>query len=224
VEQLPRRRPAEVLDAPEPSAIEPTQSLVMLMPAGATLAPTALEQLERAFENPDAELITFPVRTASLRERVPVGGPVISALLRRGLGDTAFAIRRETLDRLGGPDPALPPDEQSHEFLCRAALAGIAIDVLPEPLVHDAPDDSVAPLSVVEASHAQVGLLRAFAQADSEALGGLPRLTQQLFAVAAEREREFHDLYANRFGRLTLPIRRNAIRLRRARARMQRRR
>lgn len=222
LDQLPNRRPAEVLEAVEPSAIDPSHDLVMLIPAGSTLAGTALEQLERAFERPDAELIAFPVRTASLRERVPVGGPLLAGLLRRGFGDTAFAVRRSTLERLGGPDPALPPDEQSHEFLCRAAIAGVAIDVLPELLVTGAPDDSVAPLSVVEASHAQVGLLRAFASADDAALAGLPRLTQQLFAVAAERESEFAHLYANRFGRLTLPIRRSAIGLRRARARLRR--
>jgi len=218
----PRRGAADVSQAAEPSAIEPATDLLVLVPAGAKLAPTALEQLQRAFELPEAELVTFPVRTQSLRERVPVGGPVLAGLLRRGMGDTAFAVRSRTLERLGGPDPNLPADQQSHEFLCRAALAGVTIDVLPEPLLHDVPDDAVAPLALPEASQAQIGLLRTYAAADPDTLAGLPRLAQQLFAIAAEREREFTHLYANRFGRLTLPIRRTAIRLRRARARLRR--
>ena len=218
-----RRGPAEVLEVREPSAIEPRSEIALLVPAGATVAPTALEQLERAFADPAIEVVAFPIRTKSLRERVPVGGPVIAGLLRHGLGDSAFAVRRSTLERLGGIDADLPPDEQSHEFLCRAGLAGVMIDVLPEALAYDAPDDSLTPLAVVEASRAHTGLLRAFAAADGGQLAGLPRLTQQLFAVAEEREAEFTHLYANRFGRLTLPIRGTAIRLRRMRARLRRR-
>jgi hypothetical protein len=117
----------------------------------------------------------------------------------------------------------LPPGEQAHELLCRAAIDGVIIHVLPEPLVQHAPAEAIEPLEIIEASHAHSGLLRTFSKAPREVLAGLPRLTQQLGATAIERERDFVYLYANRFGRFTLPIRRTVNRGRRARALLRRR-
>ena len=89
--------------------------------------------------------------------------------------------------------------------------------MLPEPLAFGAPADSLAPMSIVEQPRRRSAIIDAYRAAPVELLGELPVLTQQLFATASDRERQFTDLYENRFGRLTLPIRRSVGRARRAR-------
>ena len=75
----------------------------------------------------------------------------------------------------------------------------------------------------MQRAHRRAGVIDAYRSAPVEIVRDLPALTQQLYAIGIEREAEFDHLYANRFGRLTLPIRRNAIRARRARQMFRRR-
>ncbi len=214
--------PAESIAAAVPAAARPTAERVLFLPAGARLRPDAVEVIERAAGSGGSELIAIaiaiePDGDAAAVTRVPVGGPAIAGLLRRALGDAAFVVSVAALERLGGFDSAVDASDQAHHLLCRAAIAGIQIDVLPEPLAFGAPADSLAPMSIVEQPRRRSAIIDAYRAAPLELLGELPVLTQQLFATASDRERQFTDLYENRFGRLTLPIRRSVGRARRAR-------
>ncbi len=194
---------------------------ILFLPPGSLLADGAMETLERAAGISDAEVIALAVtaRAAGGRDevtRVPVGGPPIAGLLRRCFGDAAFMIRRDALERLGGLSGEVELADRGHHLLCRAAIAGMRIEVLPEPLVIGSPG-SLAPMSIVEQSRRRSAILDAYSSAPRELLAAMPVLTQQLFSAATERERQFEALYENRFGRLTLPIRRSVDRARRAR-------
>ncbi len=218
------RPPAEVVVAEEAAAAQPSGDLILFMPAGSRLADGAIEALERVAAFSGAEVIAVAVRTGVGGEtRVPVGGPAIGGLLRRCFGDAAFLIRREALARLGGFDSETEPGDQCHQLLCRAAIAGIAIEIFCEPVVTDVPQDALGEMSIVQRAHRRTGVIDAFRNAPIEMLRELPLLTQQLYSIGIEREAEFDHLYANRFGRLTLPLRRSAIRARRARQRFKRR-
>ena len=203
----------------------PHADAVLFVPPGAGLALAAKETLERAAADCDAEVLAIAVTAGEKRRnqvtRVPVGGPAIAGLLRRCFGDAAFMIRRDALERLGGLSDEVDPADRGHHLLSRAAIAGMRIEVLPEPLVI-APPDALAPMSIVEQSHRRVAILDAYAGAPREVLAGLPLLVQQLYAAAVERERQLIELYEHRFGRLTLPIRRSIGRARRVRRALRR--
>jgi hypothetical protein len=143
---------------------------------------------------------------------------VIGGLLRRCVGDAAFAIRCSTFEALGGFSEGVELSDRAHHLLCRAAIAGVAIDVLPDPLVH-VPAGVLAPISIVEQSHRRTAIVELYSKAPPAILAGLPLLTQQLYSLGVERERQFAELYENRFGRLTIPIRRSVGRLRQIQAR-----
>lgn len=215
------RKPYEVIDAPEPAAARPSGDVVLFLPAGGKADPGAIETIERATTASDAEVIAVALKVRSGEHgaltRVPVGGPAIAGLLRRCFGDAAFMIRRETLEHLGGFDPGVEAADQAHHLLCRVAIAEIAVEVLPEPIVTDVPVNAVGNISIVEAAHKRTAILDAYNQAPPTMLAQLPILTQQLYATASERERQFVELYENRFGRLTLPIRRSILNVRRVR-------
>jgi len=220
------RASAEVLTIPEPAAASPSADLVLFTPAGSRLEPGAIETLERAAAS-GAEVIAVavaltPERRARAVTRVPVGGPVTAGLLRRCFGDAAFVIRRTTLERLGGADPDTEPPMQAHQLLCRAAISGVAIEVLPEPLVTDLPPGALGPMTIAEPTRTHPRLVEAYRRAPGSVLAELPLLAQQLWATASAREAEWVHLYENRFGRLTLPIRRTVNRARRVRRAFQR--
>jgi glycosyltransferase involved in cell wall biosynthesis len=224
---------AEAQGAPVSVAVteiggEPTPAdadALLFIPPGSGVTLGAIETLERAAATCDAEVIAVAVvageKGGDQVTRVPVGGPAIAGLLRRCFGDAAFMIRRDALDRLGGLSDEVDPADRAHHLLCRAAIAGMRIEVLPEPLVVG-PPERLAPLSIVEQSHRRVAILEAYAGAPQELLADLPLLAQQLYAAAAECERQFVSLYEHRFGRLTLPIRRSVGRARRVRRALRR--
>lgn len=198
---------------------------ILFVPPGAGVTLDAIGLLERAAGSCDAEVIAIPVlageRGRDRVTRVPVGGPPIGGLLRRCFGDGAFLIRTAALERLGGLAAEVDPADRAHHLLCRAAIAGMRIEVLPEPLVIG-PPGSLEPISIVEQSHRRTAILDAYADAPQEVLAGLPLLAQQLYAAAERHERDLVDLYENRFGRFTLPIRRSVGRARRVRRTLRR--
>lgn len=214
-----RPPPAIAVCAPgaDPDAVE--GDAILFLPRGARLPEAGLEVLGRAAALTAAELIAIPVAQGTDRHavtRVPVGGPPLAGLFRRCLGDSAFLVRRETLSSLGGLDPAVPEPDRAHHLLCRAALAGVPIEIAPEP-VAEYPSGLLPPLSIVEQSRRRQPILDLYAEAPPAVAAGLPLLAQQLYALGIERQHQFEDLYANRFGRLTIPIRRWRARARRAR-------
>lgn len=83
---------------------------------------------------------------ADLRAFVPAGGPALAALAYPALAVGPYAIRRAALDALGGFAPDAWGEASDRELLGRAALAGLRIDVLPNPLATTIRDDRWADL------------------------------------------------------------------------------
>jgi len=65
---------------------------------------------------------------------VPIAGPPVAGLTHPAFAVGPYAIRREALDRLGGFAADAEADEVDHELLNRAAVAGLVLEVVPEPL------------------------------------------------------------------------------------------
>ena len=213
------------MDGIVPAGMQPAADVALFVPAGARLVAGALGALAAALAA-GARIVAPAIAIQGPgggRIRVPVGGPAAAGLLRRVLGDTAFAIRIDLLGELGGFDAAERPDMQAHQLLCRAVLAGERIDVLPEPLVTGVPEPAAGSIEILEPAGRHERLLAAFRSAPPDQLANLPLLTQQLWTNARQREADFEQLYAHRFGRLTLPIRRLRQRVRRVAAVVPRR-
>ena len=208
--------PAAALDAVDRDA-----DYLLFVPAGAALADRAVETLVDAAEHGGAGIVAPAVliddpEQEELRIRVPVGGPAIAGLLRRPFGDLAWLARRSTVAELGAFDRAVHPRWQSHELLCRAAIAGVRIEPVPEPLVGPLSEEEAGELEVIGEREPAAAIARDF-RAAPELLAELPGLAQQLFTIQRIFERQFEQLYLHRFGRLTLPIRWLLYQLRRAR-------
>jgi len=220
-EQRPTSIAVAELDGEPPDQAD----AILFVPRGAGVTLDALRRLERAAGACDAEVIAVAVIASEPDRdrvtRVPVGGPPIAGLLRRCFGDAAFLIRAEALERLGGASPEVDPADRAHHLLCRAVIAGMRIEIMPEPLVIG-PPESLEPISIVEQSRRRTAILEAYAAAPRELLADLPLLTQQLYAAAELHERDLIDLYENRFGRFTLPIRRSVSRARKVRRGLRR--
>ncbi len=213
---------AELGHGPDPDRADADAYLFISPGSGLTLG--AIETLERAAAVCNAEVIAVAVTGDGRRKpvtRVPVGGPPIAGLLRRCFGDAGFMIRSDALERLGGLSEEVERADRAHHLLSRAAIAGMRIEVLPEPLIVG-PPDALAPMTIVEQSRRRGAILDAYADAPRELLAALPLLTQQLYAAAVETERQLVHLYEHRFGRLTLPIRRSVGRARRMRRAVRR--
>ncbi|HMJ02144.1 MAG TPA: glycosyltransferase [Conexibacter sp.] len=122
---------------------------------------------------------------ADLRAFVPVSGPPIVAAAYPALSVGPYAIRREALTQLGGYAPDAWGAALDHELLARAALCGLRIDVLPDPLLTQLSDDE---WSVSRSHHwgrgrypaphgeEQIRILRPFRQRLPESLADLPAL------------------------------------------------
>lgn len=120
-----------------------------------------------------------------LRAFVPVGGPAVVAALYPALAVGGYAIRATALQRLGGYAVDLWGEALDDELLSRAALAGMRIDVLPDPLLTTVADDRWTevrtrhwgPSSLPEVNgEEQIRLLRPFRLRLDEQLGDLPAL------------------------------------------------
>ena len=141
---------------------------------GSGLTLGAIETLERAAAVCDAEVIAVAVTGDGRRKpvtRVPVGGPPIAGLLRRCFGDAGFMIRSDALERLGGLSEEVEPADRAHHLLSRAAIAGMRIEVLPEPLIVG-PPDALAPMTIVEQSRRRRRDPRCLRRRASRAAGG----------------------------------------------------
>lgn len=67
---------------------------------------------------------------------LPLGPSLAVSAMANCLGDTNFLIRRSAFHQLGGfaPDPAEGQIEEDWQILSRALLAGLHIELVPEPL------------------------------------------------------------------------------------------
>jgi len=114
---------------------------------------------------------------------VPVGGPALAPAAYPALAVGPYAIRRAALAELGGFEPDVWGEAVDQELRSRAALAGLRIDVLPDPVVTSVRDDRWArvrahywgtvPLPVLT-SEEQILLLRPFRRLLDERLADLP--------------------------------------------------
>ncbi|MGN6189348.1 MAG: glycosyltransferase [Conexibacter sp.] len=118
--------------------------LIAVIPPGDVPLPTFADTLHRAAASgadvygcvaldgraPD----TAGVPDAAVNAFVPVPGPPLAGLTHPAFTSGVYAIRRTALERLGGFSPDARGDEADHELLNRAAAAGLAIEVVPEPL------------------------------------------------------------------------------------------
>jgi glycosyltransferase involved in cell wall biosynthesis len=119
------------------------------------------------------------------RAFVPVGGPAVIGLLYPALLVGPYAVTRAALDAAGGFAADVFGEDLDRELLSRMALAGMRIDVLPQPLATTVRDDPWsdmrahfwrnAPLPIT-AGERLVRLLRPFRRNLPNGLGDLPGL------------------------------------------------
>ncbi|MGN6189349.1 MAG: glycosyltransferase [Conexibacter sp.] len=144
---------------------------------------------------------------------VPVGGPPLASAAYPALSVGPYAIRREALAAIDGWAPDLWGEALDHELLSRAALAGMRIDVLPDPLATSVRDDRWADVRArywgwgpVPAAYGeqQIRLLRPFRRRLDGPLGDLPALLVGALRASGEvhtrieRERELVETYERR--------------------------
>ena len=120
-----------------------------------------------------------------LRAFVPVGGPAVATAAYPALTVGPYAIRGEALAALGGYAEDAWGEAIDHELLTRAALAGLRIDVLPDPLATTIRDDRWAELRTrywgdapvpVPRGEELIRRLRPFRERLDEPLADLPAL------------------------------------------------
>ncbi|MDO8184076.1 hypothetical protein Q5424_18570 [Conexibacter sp. JD483] len=133
---------------------------------------------------------------------VPLPGPAIAQLLYPALAVGAYAVRRTALDAVGGYGGELDGPAVDDDLLARLALAGRAVELLPDPLLTAVADDdwselrardwgSVLPPAAAERSRSL--LLPRFRAEQPPALAELPALAAGLAdegerAAAAARD------------------------------------
>ena len=145
-----------------------------------------------------------------LRAFVPVGGPAIVAALYPALSVGPYAIRVEALRRLDGYAADLWGEAVDRELLSRAALAGMRIDVLPDPVATTVDDDRWVDVRTRHWDPALlpnvtgeelIRLLRPFRARLDEQLADLPALlagTARSAGAASRRNEQLVDSYEAR--------------------------
>lgn len=135
---------------------------------------------------------------------VPLPGPALAGLTHPAFTAGPYAIRRAALARLGGFPADARGDEVDHELLNRAAVAGMAIEVVPEPLAAKRRPDrwstfrAVWPHTIVEPPYDAAQWLRAerpFADDDGDGGGARPDLVGLLRGARADAQRFEGDLH-----------------------------
>jgi len=167
---------------------------------------------------PSAELRRHDV-PRDLRAFVPAAGPAVAAIAYPALSVGSYAIRREAFARLGCYAHDVWGDALDHELLARAALAGMRIDVLPDPLATTLREDRWCELRSrywghvpvpVPRGEQQIHLLRPFRRLLPPELTDLPALlsgalraggaTLAKVGADADLRRELVDAYEARVG------------------------
>lgn len=121
--------------------------LVAVIPPGDVPLPSFAQALRRAAGATGADVCSCAVADLldadddavyeerdAVRAFVPLAGPPSAGLTHPAFSVGPYAIRRAALARLGGFAADARGDEADHELLNRAAGAGLALEVVPEPL------------------------------------------------------------------------------------------
>jgi hypothetical protein len=105
-----------------------------------------------------------------------LGAAVVPGALRNVFGDANAFIRQSVFDRIGGFTEDVGVGCEDWEFFARAVLAGLRLEVVPEPLVRY----RQSPMGMLQTTAAQVNHLRALRPYQAvmpEQLRGLLQLT-----------------------------------------------
>jgi GT2 family glycosyltransferase len=176
---------------------------------GAIAEPRLLSTLVGVAEASGAEVVSCVSRLedeGATELIVPEGGPPLGGLFYRCFAGGGYLIRRDTFERLGGFDPAAEPASEDHELLCRAALDGCSMHVVPEPLLREPPPAGRRGIPI---DHPQAGLdvLRAYESRAPQGLRDLARVARAHWLLARERGVVLESLLHSRSWRLTRPLR-----------------
>jgi glycosyltransferase involved in cell wall biosynthesis len=181
---------------------------LLFLAEGAVPEPSGISTLVRVAERTGADVVTAAAKwsaDAGTGIRPPEGGPPVAGLFYRCFGDTGYLIRRDAFEALGGFDPDSEPGSEDHELLCRAALEGYRIEIVPEPLISERLGEGVTP---GEAIHAKPGaVLRAYERRATNGLAQLPQVAQAQWALAGSKDAEIRGILESRSWRVTTPLR-----------------
>ena len=138
------QQPGHAAQAREMAVAAMRGELVAVLPPGDVPLPGFVGGLRRAAAATGADVVSCAVldelggpreeADAARHAFVPIAGPPVAGLTHPAFAAGPYAMRRDALARLGGFPPDARGDEVDHELLNRAAVAGLTIEVAPEPL------------------------------------------------------------------------------------------
>ncbi len=202
------RQRAERADALNHGARAATGTYLLFLADDAVAEPGGISTLVRVAEQTGADVVTAAATWSAESGtgiRPPEGGPPVAGLFYRCFGDTGYLIRREAFEALGGFDPDADPGSEDHELLCRAALEGLRIEIVPEPLIRERLGEGVTP---ADAIHAKSGaVLRAYEQRATDGLVQLPQIAKAQWALAGSKDAQIKGILESRSWRVTTPLR-----------------
>jgi glycosyltransferase involved in cell wall biosynthesis len=171
---------------------------LLFLAHGAEAKPGLVSALVRGAEQCGAEVVSCVCevgRPGSRTRLVPVGGPRFAGLLGPWFGTTGYLVGREAFDSAAGFSAVTEPGSEDEDLLCRLALAGAKVQVVPEPLVELADEpaqDGSRPLAYSTSSSRSVSAL--YEQLTDERLSGLATTSQALWALRARLYEEIGTL------------------------------
>jgi glycosyltransferase involved in cell wall biosynthesis len=185
-----------------------TGAYLMFLAHGASIEPSAVSTLVRVAEQTGADVVTAASKwsaDAGTGIRPPEGGPAVAGLFYRCFGDAGYMIRREAFERLGGFDPEAEAGTEDHHLLCRAALEGYRIEIVPEPLIREQLAEGVTP---GEEIHARSGaVVRAYEERATNGLAQLPQIARAQWSLAGSKDAQIKGILDSRSWRVTTPLR-----------------
>ena len=163
----------------------------------------SLKRVRRALGNSQAELVSGAVLGLSDERTsddappptiVPIAGPAVAGTIYPAFSAGPFAVTRPALERLGGFNPEARTDAADADLLNRAALLGLRMQVIPEPLATVVTPDRWATMRAEPTidtaptgwNSTELAVVTApFALRAPEAMTALPALYGALYARAA---------------------------------------
>ena len=185
-----------------------TGTYLLFLAEGASVEREAVGTLVRVAEQTGADIVTAASTWSAdsgTGIRPPEGGPPVAGLFYRCFGDAGYMIRREAFEALGGFDPGADPGTEDHELLCRAALEGYRIEIVPEPLIRERLREGVTPGEAIHARSAAI--VRAYEQRTTNGLGQLPQIARAQWSLAGSKDAQIKGILDSRSWRITTPLR-----------------
>jgi hypothetical protein len=182
------------------AAAAATGGWLFLCDSEAEAHPALLSTLVRAAQRTGAEVVTVAARYSTAREapgawcgNIPLGGAAAVGLHYNCFGLGGALVARDAFERLDGFELDGPPAVRRRDLLCRAALAGLPFEVVPEPLMDydlDAADRrSLPPMETM------LRALRPYQRALPEEVAELPGLALAPSLPATPRDPDEHEVY-----------------------------